>query len=339
MKRLGNVFDALCNRQNLLAAFAAVQRGKRRRPDIVEWRENLDERLEDLGRELRAGEFKLGNYKSFKVYDPKERTIHAAPVRERVIHHAIINVFGERLEHALIDDSFACRRGKGQLRAVWRAQEFAKKHPWCLKLDIKSYFDSIDHEILLGLLERKLKDRRLLALLHELVESYSTTPGKGLPIGNLTSQYFANLYLDGFDRLAVGRKDFSYLRYMDDMLVFGNHSELKEFLLKAKDYLGQVLHLAIKGGGALHRISPGGVEFLGYRVKPECILLNRRSKLRFKRRLTALDALFASGKCTEKYYQSHATALFAFVRCADSYHFRMAVLGKQPSTFSNNQNR
>ena len=241
--------------------------------------------------------------------------------RERVIHHAVINVCGWRLENALIDDSYACRKGKGQLKAVERAEDFARQTPWCLKLDIKSYFDSIDQGILLEILRRKIKDGRMLALFEALLGSYSTKPGKGIPIGNLTSQYFANLYLDAFDRWAGERTGRKYVRYMDDMLVFGQRDDLRCLKADSARFLADRLRLTIKGGGSLQPVGHG-VEFLGYRVFPGFRLLNHRSKIRYLRKSRLLDRLLAEGRCTEAHYQVRMTALTAFIKHADTFRWR-----------------
>ena len=322
MKRLGGVYDAICDYGNLLDAFGKVQRGKRSRPDIESFRDHLDGKLLELSAQLQAGDCDFGHYRSFKVFDPKERTIHAALVRERVIHHAVVNRCGAWLEAGLIDDSYACRRGKGQHAALRRAQEFARRHEWCLKLDIRSYFDSIDHALMLAKLNRRVKDARLMALFDALLESYSTAPGKGLPIGNLTSQYFANLYLDAFDRWAGERANRSYLRYMDDMLVFGTQEDLRELKRSAADWAREHLLLTVKHGGDLLRVSRG-VDFLGFQLRDGQLRLNRRSKRRFLFKLKELRTALAAGTIDEARYQQRATALFAFVAQGDTYHFRL----------------
>lgn len=325
MKRLGGVYDELCSYGNLLKAFGSVRRGKRYRRDIQEYAENLSTNLNRLADELAACDFHLGDYHYFTVYEPKERKIFAAAIRERVIHHAIINVCGECLENALIDDSYACIKGRGHLPAVRRAQQFAKQYDWCLKLDIKSYFDSIDHELLFTFLTRKFKDKRLLALFSALLDSYCTLPGKGLPIGNLTSQYFANLYLDVFDRWAGQRKGFSYLRYMDDMLVFGDHDDLKELWRQCPAFLDDNLRLTLKHGGSLQRLSQG-VDFLGYRIYPHYMLLNQRSKRRFRKKIKYLETMLEDDSISLEETQCRAKALCSFIDHADSYHFKQSVL-------------
>ncbi len=316
-KRLGNVFDAICDMDNLSLAFKKVRRGKSHRPDMVEFQENLKWNLLGIREDLLSGNFALGRYHVFKVYDPKERTIHAAPVRERVIHHAIINLCGPWLERPLIDNTFACRTGKGQWAAIAKAQELSRKYSWCLKLDIKSYFDSIDQKILFSMLLGKFKDPRLLDLFYELLSTYySTVPGKGLPIGNLTSQFFANFYLAPFDRLASSRDHHGYVRYMDDMLIFGEHQELKEFLALAREFLHDELQLTIKRGGSLQPIARG-IDFLGCRVYPHHLLLNRRSRIRFLRKNRLLVRLYDEERISDRELQTRATALYGFASHTD----------------------
>ena len=327
MKRLGGIFDLVIDRENLAAAFNRVCCGKRRRADIREYAANLEENLNALHRRLAAGMFRFGNYNFFKIYDPKERTIAAAPVEERIVHHALIAVIGGRLERALIDKSYACRKGKGQWAAVAEAKRLAARHEWCLKLDIRHFFDSIDHEILLRLLERKIKDRRVLALLQQLVESYETEPGKGVPIGNLTSQYFANLYLDRLDRFLTQSRSAAEVRYMDDMLVFGGHGELRALMKAVPEFLRETLKLELKAKGGLHRTARG-VEFLGTRVFPRRVALARRSKTRFRRKVALLDGMLAEGRMSERRYQTRMTQLFAFVRNCDTEAFRRKVISE-----------
>lgn len=327
MKRLGNIYGQICNYANLLNAFGKVQLGKSSRADIREWSEQLEKRLNQLLDDLSNSNYRFGDYYVFQVYDPKKRTIYAASVRERIIHHAVINVCGEWLEKCLIDDSYACRKGKGQYSAVLRAQEFAQRYPWCLKLDIKTYFDTIDQKLMMQLLEQRIKDPQVLKLFSELLCSYAIAPGKGLPIGNLTSQYFANLYLNIFDRWISEVPNRGYVRYMDDMLVFGFHDDLRDVLRQAHIFLRDRLQLTIKNGGCLQPVSRG-VDFLGYRVFPQYLLLNQRSKRRFRKKMRELDEALLNGECTEAEYQARATALTAFVQHANTYRLRGRICGE-----------
>ena len=328
MKRLGNIFDLVIDRENLAAAFNRVCKGKRGRGDIRQYAENLEENLNALHRKLVRGTFRFGKYNFFKISDSKERMIAAAAVDERIVHHALIAVIGERLERSLVDKSYACRKGKGQWQAVAEARRLARKHEWCLKMDIRHFFDSIDHGIMLWILARKIKDRRVLELLRQLVESYEVEPGKGLPIGNLTSQYFANLYLDGLDRfLTQRRRGAEIVRYMDDVLVFGGHDESRTLMGEVPDFLRGVLELELKPTGGLHR-TERGVNFLGTRIFPDRVELARKSKVRFRRKIAKLDAALERGELPERVYQERATALFAFARKCDSHTFRQKTISE-----------
>ena len=326
MKRLGNIFDFIIDREHLADAFQRVCRGKRRRADVVKYAANLEDNLNELHQELKSGMFHFGNYNFFKIYDPKERTIAAAPIKERIVHHALIMVIGDRLERSLIDKSYACRKGKGQWAAVAEAQRLSRKHDWCLKLDIRHFFDSVDHGILLGQLGRKIKDCRVMALIRQLIVSYEAEKGKGLPIGNLTSQYFANIYLDGLDRLEQN-KEIGYIRYMDDALFFGSREKLRELMKRIPVFLRERLKLELKPKGGLHRVNRG-VEFLGVRIYPNRISLSRRSKIRFRRKVACLDAMLSNAIISERRYQIRMTQIFAFVCNCDTNALRRKVISE-----------
>ena len=191
---------AIADPENLRQAFLKAARGKRGKADCRAFQERLDENLALLREELLAGRVRVGDYHLFKIFDPKERTICAASFRQRVLHHAVMAVCEPVLERAAVFDSYACRKGKGRLAAVERASGYARRHEWFLKMDVRKYFASIDHRVLERLLARRFKDPAVLALFGKIIRSYETAPGRGLPIGNLTSQHFANYYLAPLDR-------------------------------------------------------------------------------------------------------------------------------------------
>ncbi len=199
MKRAGNLMAAIADRENLLLAFWKAQKGKRGKAETIRFRENLEAELARLRSALLEGPLGFGAYRSFTVHDPKERVICAAPFADRVLYHAVMNVCHASFEAYQVYDSYACRVGKGTHKAVERARAFAGRYRHYLNLDIRRYFDSIDHEILKTQLRRRFKERRVVEILDAVIASYETAPGKGLPIGNLTSQYFANHYLGALD--------------------------------------------------------------------------------------------------------------------------------------------
>ena len=221
MKRAGELIERIANADNLRLAFWKASRGKRAKAEVLRFRADLDARLRILREKLFSASVAWGPYRTFKVYDPKERMICVAPFRDRVAQHAIINVVEPHFESYQIHDSYACRRGKGLDGAIARAVCFSRPGDWYLKMDVRKYFDSIHHGVLKGLLRRRFKDPVLLALLDGVINSYAASPGRGVPIGNLTSQFFANHYLAILDhRLKEIMHCRRYVRYMDDFVVW-----------------------------------------------------------------------------------------------------------------------
>lgn len=317
----------IADAENLRLAFWKAAKGKRGKADCRAFRERLEENLAALGAQLLAGEVPVGDYHSFKVHDPKERLICAATFRERVLHHALMNVCEPVLERAAVFDSYACRQGKGRLRAVERAQRYARTHRWFLKMDIRKYFDSIQHETLRGLLARKFKDPVLLGVLDRILASYQTTPGRGLPIGNLTSQHFANFYLAPLDRfLKETLRRGAYVRYMDDFVVWGGSGrELRAVCERVRTFLAAELKLELKANTALNRTA-FGMDFLGYRLFPGMVRLARRSQVRFTRKFRRYEAAHWRGEWSELVLQQRMQALLAFVMPAESGGFRRHCL-------------
>ena len=333
MKRAGNLFDCIVDRENLRLAVHRSLRGKRHRMDAREFVARLDANLRDMRQWLLAGTFPLGHFHQFVIHDPKQRIVTAPCFRERVLHHAVINVCEPVFERWLIDDTFACRRGRGRIVALHRAQQFARRFPFFLKLDIRKYFDSVPHAELLLRLERLFKDPSLLALFTGIVKSFRRSVGCGLPIGSLTSQHFANFYLGWCDRFAKEHWAMKgYVRYMDDMLVWSDSkAELRRFLASVSDYLSQKLRLDVKDAPYLNRSSQG-VEFLGCRIFPWGLTLNRRSRVRFRRKLRQLEHEHLDGALSERELQQRATSLTAFTQAAGvaSWKFRQQVLQQLP---------
>jgi retron-type reverse transcriptase len=178
--------EQVVERENLRQAFAKAAKGKRVKLDARVFAESLEENLQGLAAELADGTYRPGPYHQFTIFDPKQRIITAPCFRDRVLHHAIMNVCEPLFDRFLIADTFACRRGKGRLAALDRAVEFARRHEFFLKLDIRKYFDSISHRVLRERLERRFKDQRLLDLFGRIIAGYQTAPGRGVPIGSLT---------------------------------------------------------------------------------------------------------------------------------------------------------
>ncbi len=289
----------------------------------------MDNNLARLQEELASGRVRVGQYNQFVIHDPKQRTITAPCFRERVLHHAMMNVCEPVLERWLIPDTYACRVGKGRLACVDRAAKFAGRHEFFLKMDVRKYFDSIPHDRLLQQLCRRFKDPELLQLWQRIIESYRVTPGRGLPIGALTSQHLANLYLGTLDRhIKETWRMRGYVRYMDDFVVWADCSRsLKTLLADIDGLLDGQLSLRLKENSVLNRTG-FGMDFLGVRIYRDHLRLSRRSKVRYARKMRILEDLFELGYISESELQRRAGSLTAFIttRGVSSWRYLATVL-------------
>lgn len=240
MRRLGGLWPAITAWDNLYGAWRRARAGKRDRPSVGRFGQNLEREPYDLQRTLRSGEYRPGAYRLFTLYERKPRQIAAAPFRDRVVHHALMNVVEPPIDRRFIHDSYACRTGKGVHRAVDRYQHWSRRYRYALKIDIASYFASVDHCILKAQLRRVIKDRPVLDLLDVIIDG-SPRPNespayfdgddlltllerrRGIPIGNLTSQFLANFHLNGLDHFIKQRLQCrAYLRYVDDLILLAD---------------------------------------------------------------------------------------------------------------------
>lgn len=329
MKRENGLYQKIHTYENLCLAFWKAARGKQDRQEVIAFRGDFDRQIRKLQGELRRHAPDIGHYRFFKVHDPKKRSICAARFAERVLHHAVMNICEPLLESYAIHDTYACRKGRGNRKALARAQHFARRHKWYLKLDIQKYFDSIHHGILLRLLARRIKDKDLLLLFEKLFDTYHTKPGKGMPIGNLISQHLANFYLGGFDHwIKEERKIKGYLRYMDDMLIFGHDRALLTAELEnIRNYLQVQLGLQLKAGIQLNRCRHGFV-FLGYRLFPGRITLSQRSKRRFLHKFKRYEQKWLHGQWSTAELARHMEPLIEFTRAAGATGLRRSAIDR-----------
>jgi len=307
------LLEKVAHFDTLLEAARLASRGKKNTLTVAEFMFDLEGQLFKLQTELLEGSYRPGEFRYFKICDPKERTIAESPFRDRVVHHAICLVLEPLLERRYIHDSYACRPGKGAHRALARAQQYCRRNTHYLKCDVKKYFDSIDHEVLKSLLRRITKDTRLLRILDLIVDH----PGgsKGVPIGNLTSQHFANLYLDRLDHWLkeIGQVQ-DYLRYMDDFICFGNskatlhslRSEVGSFLethlrLQLKE---EVTHVA-----SVHQ----GLSFLGFRIFPSVIRIKSECVTRCRRKIVLRMNQLEMGKISEAKFLDSVQSLVTHI--------------------------
>ncbi len=331
MKRAGFLIEQIADMDNLRLAFYKAQRGKEAKNPVQAYRANLGSNLLDLREQLLTGNVRVGNYHLFKIYDPKERTVCAAGFSERVLHHALMNVCDPFFERQFIYSTCANRVGKGVYFALDIAHKAMMHYRFVAKLDVRKYFDSIHHAELLKQLNRIFKDERLLSVFEQIVRSYAVTEGRGLPIGNLTSQYFANFYLSGLDHYVKEKLQVAeYVRYMDDMLLFGDDKELlRQQVHNVQLYANIQLRIELKP--PLLQLTSHKTAFLGYSLKGAVINLTNRSKRRFAAKYRMADKMLEDGTWNEKQYQEHILPLFAFVRHAYSKQYRNSIIHKVES--------
>jgi len=329
MKRAGRLFESILERENLRHAVYKALKGKRGRPDVDAFVADLEANVHRMSGEVAAGGFPLGRCQQFTIHDPKRRLITAPCFAERVLHHAIMNVCEPHFERFLIADTFACRCGKGRIAALGRALQFSGRYAFAVKLDMRKYFQSISHAILPEKLRCRFKDRRLLELFHRIINSHRAREGRGLPIGSLTSQHFANFYLGWFDRFVKETlRVRGYVRYMDDCVLWSaNKQRLLGWISESRAFLHAQLDLEPKTGSCATVIRHG-LDFLGCRVFPDHLKLNRRSRRRFRRKLRDLEYAFDSDLLNEMEFQQRLTALLAFTRTGGvkSWQFRQDLL-------------
>jgi len=324
MKRHGNLFDKITSFENLLKASRKAQRGKRFKESTAEFNLRLEHELLKLQKELQERTYRIGGYKQFYIYDPKKRLISALPYRDRVVQHVLCNVIEPIFDSGLIYDTYACRKDKGSHRAVNRFTMYCRKNKYALKCDIKSYFASIDHDLLVEMITRKIKDPDVLWLIKLIVDS---TPSPGIPIGNLASQIFANLYLDGLDHyLKETVKCKHYIRYMDDLIVFGNDKNRLDDIKDAiREYLRR-LKLELHPNKSQIYLTARGIVFLGYKVYPTHRLVVRQNVKRLRSRIKKYFKLLKLRLITRQKIVCSIQSWLGYAIHADSFKLRRQLL-------------
>lgn len=318
MKRAENLVGRVADPDNLRLAVWKAAKGKRYSREVRRFAETLNANLLRLREQIQSGEVAVGNYRYFKVYEPKERNICAPAFDEQVLHHALMNVCHPLFEQKQIFDSYASRKNKGTYAALDRAKSNTRRYCWYLKLDVRKFFESIHHEVLCQQLAAMFKDEHLRYLFDQIIAAYQAQPMRGLPIGNLTSQYFANHYLTGLDHFIKEKlRVRAYVRYMDDMVLWHDQKcALQKAEVEIRNFVDTQLRCELKPE-ALNR-SAGGLPFLGYHVFPHHVRLLQKSKQRFLKKMKIVDAHFHAGVWSEARCQRCAMSLLAFIRHADA---------------------
>lgn len=259
--------------ENLCEAWQEFIRGKRKKKDVQEFMLRLGDEIAELHADLVSGRYTHDFYAHFRINDPKPRDIHKASVRDRLLHHAIHRKLYPFFARTFIADSFSCQTGKGLHRAIERFRAVARKVSrngtrtcWILKCDIRKFFASIDHKILIGILERRIADRRLIGLLGNIIGSFHSVPGRGIPLGNLTSQLFANVYMNELDQFVKHELRMRYyIRYADDFVFLSqSRGELLRCLPKIAAFLHGPLNIGLHPDKVFVKTLASGVDFLGW---------------------------------------------------------------------------
>jgi retron-type reverse transcriptase len=309
------MFETLTSWDNLLLAFRKASKGKRSQANVALFEYHLEENLLMLQAELQTGSYRPGGYVSFYIHEPKQRLISAAPFRDRVIHHALCNLIEPVFDRSFIADSYANRVGKGTHRALDRCQGFARQYRYALQIDVEQFFPAIDHTLLRDVLARKIDDARVMELIDLILaggqgilsEVYQQRwfPGddllavnrpKGLPIGNLTSQFWANCFMNPFEHFVKRElRCRAYLRYVDDAALFADDKQtLWDWKVALVERLGR-LRLTIHPAAQPRPVTEG-VPFLGFILYPDRRRLKRRKGIHYRRKLRRLVAAYEAGE-------------------------------------------
>ena len=344
MKRYGNLFDRIRSFENLIFAANSAKRGKKYRPDVAKFHFDLENQLFELRNDLTSRNYQPGEYMTFHIQDPKPRLISAAPYRDRVVHHALCRVIEPIFEKTFVFDNYANRIGKGSHLALDRCTFFSRRFKYVLKCDIVKYFPSIDHDILYRIIGRKIKCRETLWLIRKIIDNSNPQeevityfPGDdlftpimrrhGIPIGNLTSQYFANIYLNQFDHFVkevLSSK--AYIRFCDDFLLFSNDkAQLRDFLCEISSYLER---FRLKVHPRKSQIVPTrcGVDFLGWRVYPDHRRLRRSTGIRIQKNLKALVLNYSTGTIPLDRVRASVMSYIGHLSHGDTWGLRKKLL-------------
>ncbi len=353
-KKYDNLYGDLTNFANLYWAFRKAAKGKRGNAAVAAFEFDLEDHLIQIQEELISQSYKPGVYYSFYIHDPKYRLISAAPFRDRVVHHALCNIIEPVFERTFIGDSYANRVGKGSHKALNKAQAWAKYYPYVLQCDIRQFFPSIDHAALDAVLERKIADEKTLWLCRQILHSgkdilndeydmvyfegddpsigsgqglFAANRPRGLPIGNLTSQFWANVYLNELDQFIKRKlRTKAYLRYVDDFLLF---AEDKKTLWKWKQAIGQflaTLRLTMHEGSSTVYPTKTGIPFLGFRLYPTHRRLKRYSGVAFSRRLRKSYKEFSRGELSRDDLDARVQGWIAHAQHGDTWGLRRSLL-------------
>ena len=342
MRRHGNLWDKIISLDNLYEAYRAARRGKRWQKKVQRFERDTIGNLLQLQIELDTQRFTTSSYRTKKVYEPKERDIFILPFYpDRIVQHALLQVLIPIWDPMFIEHSYACRPGRGMHMASKKAMEYVRKYRYFMKADVSKFYPSIDHKILKTIVRKKIKCTKTLWLIDNIIDSFDG--GKNTPIGNYTSQWFGNLYLNKLDRWLIDEKNVrAYVRYNDDFIVFGDDkAALRKLMFDIEDFLRDRLKLKYSKA----KVAPvtTGLDFVGYRHFRSHILLRKSTSIRVKRRLKRLPVKLAEKRLSLEQYRSSIASTEGWLKWANTYNLKRSLNLEQLKRYEripeNNRNK
>jgi len=350
VKTYKNLYPGLIDFGNLHSAYLNASRGKRGQPNVAAFDFDLEANLLELQAALANRTYRPGPYRSFYIREPKLRLVSAAPFRDRVVHHALVQIIEPIFERSFIDDSYANRSGKGTHRALDRCQAFAQRYPFVLQCDLRQFFPSIDHQLLREILARKIADPDVLWLMDQIIDSgvgvlaerydmvyfpgddlFAAQRPRGLPLGNLSSQFWANCYLNPLDHFIKRQlRCQGYLRYVDDFLLFADDKRRLWAWKRAVQAFLNGLRLALHQRESTVYPVTNGIPYLGFRVYPTHRRLKRRNGVAFAKRLKRWYVALARGELTFDELHARVRGWVAHAMHGDTYRLRRSLLSSRP---------
>lgn len=329
-----NLFEKITFLENLFSAWNEFRLGKEGKLDVQEFGLNLEDNIFELHNDLRNNSYRHSSYKSFYLHDPKLRHIFKARVRDRILHHAIVKIIGPIFEKSFIFDSYSSRKNKGTHKAIARFRYFAQKLSrnnsrtiWILKCDIKKFFDSVNHNIILHQICKKVKDEKTAELIAHIVNSLSTNNGGGIPLGNLTSQLFSNIYLnilDQFIKRQLGLK--YYIRYNDDFMILNPDKEFLENLIPViSSFLKEKLSLELHPQKVIIKNWYQGVDFLGYVIFSYHTILRTKTKQRILRKIKRNHKQLKNNPLHQKSFNQSLQSYLGILHHCRGYNIRNSI--------------
>jgi len=333
MRIYKNIFNKIISLENLFSAWDRFKSDKQKKRDVQKFEWNLEENIFQLHRDLKCKRYKHGAYSSFYIHDPKQRHIYKATVRDRILHHAIFTTLNPIFEPTFIFNSLSCRVDKGTHKGIDILDKLTRqvsrntfKPCFVLKCDIRKFFETIDHKILLDIIRKRIKDANTMWLLEEIIESFTSRYSnlferKGLPIGNLTSQLFANIYLNEFDQFIEHElKVKHYIRYTDDFVIVAeNKPYLKNLIAPIRSFLSEKLALELHPKKITIRKFHQGIDFLGYIILPYCRLLRTKTRQRIFKKLKKRIEEYKRGEINKQTLGQSLQSYLGVLSHADTY--------------------